>query len=86
MLWPLIVLGVYAARDSPAMRAFVVSRLPELSRDLGTSVPLIVKHVLESFWDSGESRWDACFNKPYIFTMQIAIDTNGLPHTTKIIS
>ncbi|KAI1660551.1 fungal-specific transcription factor domain-containing protein [Daldinia decipiens] len=85
MLWPLIVLGVYAARGSPAMRAFVVSRLPELSRDLGTSVPLMVKYVLESFWDSGESRWDSCFNKPYIFTMQIAVDTNGLSHTTRII-
>ncbi|KAI8959055.1 fungal-specific transcription factor domain-containing protein [Daldinia sp. FL1419] len=80
MIWPLIILGVYAVHDSLALRTFVAKILPELSRDLGTSVPLTAKQVLESFWDSGETRWDACFSRPYVFTMQIAIDTAGLPH------
>ncbi|KAI1469851.1 fungal-specific transcription factor domain-containing protein [Daldinia caldariorum] len=79
MVWPLIVLGVYAVHGDLAMRAFVIKQLPDLSRNLGTSVPLTAKQVLESFWDSGESRWDACFSKPYIFTMQIAVDTGELP-------
>ncbi|OTB18169.1 hypothetical protein K445DRAFT_73332 [Daldinia sp. EC12] len=82
MVWPLIVLGVYAVHARSAMRAFVAKQLPELSRDLGTSVPLTAKHVLELFWGSGGSRWDDCFNRPYVFTMQIAVDTGDLPHST----
>ncbi|KAI1808218.1 fungal-specific transcription factor domain-containing protein [Daldinia bambusicola] len=83
MVWPLIVLGVYAVHGDLAMRAFVIQQLPNLSCNLGTFVPLTAKQVLESFWDSGESRWDVCFSKPYIFTMQIAVDTGKLPHSTR---
>ena len=78
-LWPLVVLGVEAAQQGQgAMRDFVAGQLPILSRDAGTHVPLTAKGVLERFWASGETGWDACFDRPYAFVMQIAVDTSGI--------
>lgn len=78
LIWPLVLLGVEAAHGGPKIRAFVSEKLPELSYDAGTYVPLMAKSVLESFWNSGETRWDACFDRPYVFTSQIAVDTSRL--------
>ncbi|KAJ4221446.1 hypothetical protein NW759_006693 [Fusarium solani] len=78
LIWPLVLLGVEAAHGGPKMRAFVSEKLPELSYGAGTYVPLMAKSVLESFWNSGETRWDACFDRPYVFTSQIAVDTSRL--------
>lgn len=78
-LWPLVVLGVEAAHDgSAAIRSFIAEQLPVLSSHVGTYVPLTAKTVLETFWASGETRWDACFSRPYAFTMQIAVDTSQI--------
>ncbi len=78
-LWPLVVLGVEAAQPGRgAMRDFVAGQLPILSRDAGTQVPLTAKGVLERFWASGETGWDACFDRPYAFVMQIAVDSSGI--------
>jgi hypothetical protein len=76
MLWPLVLLGVEAVHSDTATRAFVSKQLPELSWSVGTSIPLTAQRVLESFWASGHKRWDACFDKPYPFTMQIAVDVS----------
>lgn len=76
MLWPVVVLGVEAAHSGLAMRAFIAEQLPELSRAAGTSVPLTALTVLKSFWTSDDIRWDACFDRPYPFTMQIAVDVS----------
>ncbi|KAL7904286.1 fungal-specific transcription factor domain-containing protein [Trichoderma velutinum] len=79
MIWPLAVLGVEAVHGDTPMRAFVAKGLSELSQSVGTYVPLTAKRVLEEFWAaSGETRWDACFDRPYVFTGQIAVDTSGL--------
>ncbi|KAL6365593.1 hypothetical protein LRP88_01593 [Fusarium phalaenopsidis] len=78
LIWPLVLLGVEAVHGGPKMRAFVSEKLPELSYDAGTYVPLMAKGVMEVFWDSGETRWDACFDRPYVFTGQIAVDTSRL--------
>jgi hypothetical protein len=78
LLWPLVLLGVEAVNGDLAMRAFVVKQLPEMSRHFGTYVPLTAKEVLERFWASGETRWDVCFERPYAFTMQIAVDLSQL--------
>ncbi|PTB41751.1 hypothetical protein M441DRAFT_68768 [Trichoderma asperellum CBS 433.97] len=78
MIWPLVVLGAEAVHGSEAMRTFVASQLSELSYDAGTYVPLTAKRALEQFWSSGETRWDVCFGRPYIFTLQIAVDTSRL--------
>ncbi|KAL2161815.1 hypothetical protein VTH06DRAFT_7599 [Thermothelomyces fergusii] len=81
VLWPLVVLGVQAAdgaEGGAAVREFVAARLPALARAGGTGAPLAAKSVLERFWASGETRWDACFDRPYAFVMQIAVDTSGI--------
>lgn len=78
MVWPLVLLGVEAVHGSAEMRAFVAEKLPLISRHVGIHVPLAAKRVLESFWASGVTSWDACFDKPYVFTTQIAVDTSRL--------
>ncbi|ROT39998.1 hypothetical protein SODALDRAFT_332150 [Sodiomyces alkalinus F11] len=78
MVWPLAVLGVEAVHGCAEMRAFVAEQLPLISRHVGIYVPLAAKRVLESFWASGMTSWDACFDKPYVFTTQIAVDTSRL--------
>lgn len=78
MIWPLVVLGVEAVHGGEAMRTLVAKQLTELSYDAGTYVPLTAKRALEEFWSSGETRWDDCFARPYLFTLQIAVDTSRL--------
>lgn len=74
MVWPLVCLGIEAAHGNASMRTFVAQKLSEMSRHVGTHVPLTAKGVLERFWASGDTRWDACFDRPYAFATQIAID------------
>ncbi|GJC97509.1 C6 zinc finger protein [Colletotrichum higginsianum] len=74
MFWPLILLGVEAVHGDATTRDFVSKHLLELSRVVGTSVPLTAQRVLASFWASGDQSWDACFDRPYPFTTQIAVD------------
>lgn len=82
MLWPLALLGMEAVHGSALVRDFVREQLTTLSRRFGTGVPLTTKHVLEKIWDSGETCWDACFDKPYIFASQIAVDVGEVsPHS-----
>lgn len=78
LLWPLVVLGVEAVHGDAETRGFVIAQLQLLSRDVGTSVPIIAKNVLESFWESGDTRWDACFDRAYAFTTQIAVDNSRI--------
>ncbi|TGO56766.1 hypothetical protein BELL_1380g00030 [Botrytis elliptica] len=86
MIWPLILLGVEAVHGIAEMRAFVTTQLKKLSYDVGTYGPLTANSVLESFWASGKTLWDDCFDQPYAFTTQIAVDTSqiitGLSDTT----
>ncbi|KAL2145173.1 hypothetical protein VTI28DRAFT_7809 [Corynascus sepedonium] len=78
-LWPLVVLGVQAAhKDCAEARDFVTAQLPVLARHGGTYAPLTAKGVLEKFWTTGETHWDACFDRPYAFVMQIAVDTGPI--------
>ncbi|KAM0100700.1 hypothetical protein ACP6JE_004703 [Aspergillus fumigatus] len=78
VLWPLVVLGVLAVNGGAGMRAFVREHLPEMSRHIGSYVPLMAKALLEKFWASGETSWDACFDKPYTVVTQIAVDLSQL--------
>ncbi|EAW16759.1 Zn(II)2Cys6 transcription factor [Aspergillus fischeri NRRL 181] len=78
ILWPLVVLGVQAVIGGAGMRAFVREHLPEMSRHIGSYVPLTAKALLEKFWASGETCWDACFDKPYTVVTQIAVDLSLL--------
>lgn len=79
MFWPLVVLGVEAGSGGDQdLRTFVAGQMPELSRHAGVHSPWVAKDVLETFWNSGQTRWDACFDKPYVLTTQIAVDTRGV--------
>jgi hypothetical protein len=72
--WPLIVLGVEAAHGDAEMRNFVRNALPRLSATSGSYRPLEMKEALEKFWASGETSWDACFDKPHVFVMQLTVN------------
>ncbi|TDZ18423.1 hypothetical protein Cob_v008619 [Colletotrichum orbiculare MAFF 240422] len=78
MIWPLVVLGAGAVHGGRRPRDFVARWLPVLSFELGTSVPLTARLVLERFWASGRTGWDECFERAYIFTGQVAVDTSRL--------
>ena len=78
MIWPLVVLGVEVVHGGLETRTFVRKQLLEMSRHAGTYVPLTAKGVLERFWTSSETGWDSCFDKPYAFTTQIAVDTSRI--------
>lgn len=86
MLWPLALLGMEAVHGSATVRDFVKKKLSELSREFGTNVPLTTKLVLEKFWNSGQTRWEACFDKSYIFASQIAVDVGGVSPGSQIKS
>lgn len=81
VLWPLILLGTEAVYQESTMRTFVAEKLQEMSRRLGSYLPLTAKAVLERFWASGETHWDACFDRSYVFTTQLAVDLSQLLHT-----
>ncbi|KAK5625752.1 hypothetical protein RRF57_001468 [Xylaria bambusicola] len=78
MLWPLVLLGVEAIHCSQIMRSFVEAQLSQLSSDIGSSAPLVAKDILTRFWASGETRWDACFDNPYVFSSQLAVDISHI--------
>lgn len=78
VLWPLVLLGMEAVNGSRATRTFVMEQLQEMSRHVGTYVPLTAKAVLERFWASGETSWDSCFDRPYAFATQIAVDISQI--------
>ncbi|PLB38034.1 Zn(II)2Cys6 transcription factor [Aspergillus candidus] len=69
MVWPLIVAGVEAANAGPADRAFVDEQLTEMSRDLGTPVPLQAKPLFQRFWGSENVEWDDCFDRSHVFVV-----------------
>ncbi|KAB5555034.1 putative C6 finger domain protein [Coniochaeta sp. 2T2.1] len=78
MLWPLVMLGVEAVNGPQQLQQFVQQQLPEMSRHVGSFAPLTAKSVLEKFWASGHTSWDACFDKPYAFATQIAVDMSRI--------
>ncbi|KAK4238425.1 fungal-specific transcription factor domain-containing protein [Achaetomium macrosporum] len=82
LIWPLVLLGVCAGAGEEGVREFVRHGLEELSCFVGSSVPLTAKRVLEAFWRSAETGWDRCFERPYVFTAQIAVDTSPLYETS----
>jgi hypothetical protein len=84
LLWPLVVLGVEAIHGGQSMRCFVRKQLPELSRFAGVYAPIAAMRVLERFWASGKTGWDACFDRPYAFSMHPAIDISRIQTSHQI--
>ncbi|KAE8142861.1 fungal-specific transcription factor domain-containing protein [Aspergillus pseudotamarii] len=77
IIWDLVVLGVVGVKDA-GIRKFLREQLPELSHSTGTYAPLMAEGLLERFWASGETHWDACFDQPYTFAMNMSVDVSGL--------
>lgn len=67
ILWPLVVAGTELLNGSQVQMNFVKRQLQDMCQDIGSSLPLLAKAVLQRFWDSGLPGWDNCFEKPYAF-------------------
>ncbi|RYC56717.1 hypothetical protein CHU98_g9497 [Xylaria longipes] len=78
MFWPLVLLGVEAVNCSETIRSFVEEKLSDMSSYIGSRAPLVAKDILGRFWASGETRWDACFDRPYVFISQLAVDISQI--------
>lgn len=79
LLWPIMVLGVAAVHGGAVMRSFIRRSLVDLSVSRGTSSPLVAKQVLETFWASGKTEWDDCFDAPHLFTAVLTVNRRRTP-------
>ena len=78
-LWPLVVLGFEALHHGGlATRDFVRASLGDVGYYVGSYAPSAALCVLERFWISGEATWDSCFDQPYLFVAQTAVDVSGI--------
>ncbi|KAL3456267.1 fungal-specific transcription factor domain-containing protein [Aspergillus heterothallicus] len=69
MVWPLMVLGVEAVHGKIHEKRDFVRRWTENMCTFTGSYSLFhLREVLEKFWASGKTVWDACFDRPYLFT------------------
>jgi hypothetical protein len=78
MTWPLVVLGMEAVNSDWLMRSSIEKQLVDLSCHMGTFMPLTAKAVLQRFWKSSRTGWDACFDKPNVFVSPIAVDMSRI--------
>ncbi|KAI0554705.1 hypothetical protein F4679DRAFT_233811 [Xylaria curta] len=67
--WPLVVAGAAAVRGTAFERSFIADTMRDSVKDMGSAMPLLARKVLMTFWGSGKTGWDDCFNKPYLFVM-----------------
>ncbi|KAL3462186.1 C6 zinc finger domain-containing protein [Aspergillus heterothallicus] len=80
LVWPLMVLGVEAGDDDcTAMREFIRRGLAEQWIYSATYAPMALKETLERYWALGKSGWEACFDRPSIFSALIAVNCGGIP-------
>ncbi|KAE8370637.1 fungal-specific transcription factor domain-containing protein [Aspergillus caelatus] len=66
-IWPLVVAGMQAVDASPNVRRIVDELLSDLSKVMGCPTPMLASAVFHRFWTSGQTRWDECFDKAYVF-------------------
>lgn len=68
MMWPLVVVGLEAGRCED-VRRFVRSELGEMSKALGTPLPMVARNAMDMFWARGGTGWGACFDSRIAFLM-----------------
>lgn len=78
MLWPLMVLGIDAVNKGKTRRDLVRSWADEMYSYTGSYSIWHLKEVLERFWASGRTRWDDCWDKPYLFSPATNMDSSSL--------
>lgn len=78
MIWPVVILGVSAWCDDQLTQKCVVKQLNHLGIAFGSRAPSTAKYLLKRLWCSKESSWDAWFNRPYIFTLQPAVNVGPI--------
>ena len=66
-IWPLVVAGMQAVDTSFNVRRIVDGQLSELSKIMGCPTPMLASVVFHRFWTSGQTGWDECFDKAYVF-------------------
>jgi hypothetical protein len=66
-VWPFAVVGVEAVNRGAADRVLISEKLVKYKNALGQAPPLILKGVLERFWDSRSKYWDDCYYQPCCF-------------------
>ena len=70
LAWYFVVLGVQAVHTGGTIREYVRTKLTQLSYFNASYRPLAAKEILETFWASGKTSWDECFDKPYALCPQ----------------
>jgi hypothetical protein len=64
--------------EGEGLQEFVKRSLRELSCYAGSCVPLTAEGMLNRYWATATPVWDRCFDRPYVFTGQVAVDTKAL--------
>jgi hypothetical protein len=67
--WPSVLAGYAMAKGTSGEREHVRAILNELGRACGVAMPFSAIRVLDTFWASGKSAWDDCFDAPYAFVV-----------------
>ncbi|KAJ5081064.1 C6 zinc finger domain-containing protein [Penicillium angulare] len=75
--WYFIVLGVHSVHLGGGMREFVRTSLVTLSFSNASRRPIAAREILESFWVSGRTTWDECFDKPYALCPPWGLNVRG---------
>lgn len=78
LLWPLTVLGAQAVHEGESRRDFVRKWADEIYAYTASYSVWHLKEVLEKFWASGKTRWDDCFDRPYLFSPATNMDSSTL--------
>ncbi|KAJ5281114.1 hypothetical protein N7478_006486 [Penicillium angulare] len=78
LLWHLTVLGVDAVNRGETRRDLVRRCAYDMYTYTGSYSVWHLKEVLETFWASGKTRWDDCWDKPYLFSPATNMDSSSL--------
>ncbi|KAI1171874.1 fungal-specific transcription factor domain-containing protein [Nemania sp. FL0916] len=70
LFWPLVVAGCCAGVHGTAFeRAFLADLIKESVKDVRNLIPLFAREILMTFWKSGKTKWDDCFDQPYLLML-----------------
>ncbi|KAH7020769.1 uncharacterized protein B0I36DRAFT_367252 [Microdochium trichocladiopsis] len=68
-LFSVAVAGFMAAHRGEEDRVYIRDECEFLSRSAGQASPLMLNVALQSFWESGRTEWDECFEQGYALSV-----------------